>query len=216
MTIAIPVSEIFTSVQGEGPLSGTCAVFLRVGRCNLACSFCDTDFSSSEKLSIPVIIELLKIEFEKNPTVHDLVLTGGEPSLFATDLIRMIRSQKFVDAIPDLKRICVETNGLRKVNWWRLKEYYTLVVVKSPKMDYVEHYPKQEAEDDDYFKLVIPSIEEAAPLIAIMSEKFRCIDPERVYLQPMNNSKKIARELVKKGLFGCKLSMQIHKFLGVR
>lgn len=39
------VSEIFGSIQGEGPFSGRPSVFLRLGQCNLSCAWCDTPYT---------------------------------------------------------------------------------------------------------------------------------------------------------------------------
>uniref|UniRef100_A0A7S2ZJM1 Radical SAM core domain-containing protein n=1 Tax=Rhodosorus marinus TaxID=101924 RepID=A0A7S2ZJM1_9RHOD len=39
------VSEMFTSVQGEGPNTGRPSVFVRLGLCNLECPWCDTKFT---------------------------------------------------------------------------------------------------------------------------------------------------------------------------
>lgn len=39
------VSEMFASVQGEGPHAGRPSVFLRLGLCNLSCSWCDTPYT---------------------------------------------------------------------------------------------------------------------------------------------------------------------------
>ena len=41
----LQLAEIFYSIQGEGTWSGTPAVFVRLAGCNLACDFCDTDYS---------------------------------------------------------------------------------------------------------------------------------------------------------------------------
>lgn len=41
----LQVSEIFKSVQGEGPFTGRPSIFLRLGVCNLSCVWCDTPYT---------------------------------------------------------------------------------------------------------------------------------------------------------------------------
>jgi organic radical activating enzyme len=83
----------FMTLQGEGPYRGYPAFFVRLAKCNLACSFCDTYFDSGDWFSID---ELMK---EVNASIVDhfngnvpaymagekkeavFVLTGGEPML---------------------------------------------------------------------------------------------------------------------------------------
>lgn len=38
--MTLPVSEVFTSFQGEGPRAGRACTFVRLGGCNLSCSWC--------------------------------------------------------------------------------------------------------------------------------------------------------------------------------
>ncbi|MEW4452594.1 7-carboxy-7-deazaguanine synthase QueE [Bremerella sp. JC817] len=76
------IAEIYRSIQGEGLLTGVPSTFVRASGCNLRCWFCDTPHASwnpeGEDLSVAEIlgrIELLHVDH--------VVLTGGEPMLFA-------------------------------------------------------------------------------------------------------------------------------------
>ncbi|HNX33613.1 MAG TPA: 7-carboxy-7-deazaguanine synthase QueE [Kiritimatiellia bacterium] len=69
-----PVVEIFQSLQGEGYNTGKEVVFLRFGRCNLYCPWCDTDFATHESLGIDAVVARVA-EFRSKA----LILTGGEP-----------------------------------------------------------------------------------------------------------------------------------------
>ncbi|HPH70423.1 MAG TPA: 7-carboxy-7-deazaguanine synthase QueE, partial [Kofleriaceae bacterium] len=76
------IREMFgPTLQGEGAHAGSACVFLRFAACNLACSWCDTDFAaeSSTKLSAAEIAErLLALDIHRSGVV---IVTGGEPTL---------------------------------------------------------------------------------------------------------------------------------------
>lgn len=93
------IAEIFASLQGEGRHSGMAAVFVRLAGCNLRCSFCDTDFSAKESLSLDELVVRIK-EF----SLPNVILTGGEPGLQVdADLVERLHAEGL--------RIHVETNG---------------------------------------------------------------------------------------------------------
>jgi len=121
-----PVTECFSSIQGEGVLVGLRQVFLRLAGCNLACSFCDTagvsDIPASCQLELtpgrrdfallpnPVageqVISHIKRWAEGWPGIHHSIsVTGGEPLLHA---------QALAEWLPQLQAflpIHLETNG---------------------------------------------------------------------------------------------------------
>ena len=68
--------EIFHSVQGEGARAGIPHVFIRFGKCNLACEWCDTDFETYDEMSVKEIVKIVK---ELN--CKRVIYTGGEPML---------------------------------------------------------------------------------------------------------------------------------------
>lgn len=77
----LEVKEIFPTLQGEGPLAGMPSVFIRLGGCNLACSFCDTDFEDYRNMSTSdVVTQAKELALEEGKFVRKLtVITGGEP-----------------------------------------------------------------------------------------------------------------------------------------
>lgn len=75
------VAEIFRSIQGEGFLTGTPSVFVRVSGCNLRCWFCDTPYASWHPDGEEMAEEEILRRVGQWPETH-VVLTGGEPMLF--------------------------------------------------------------------------------------------------------------------------------------
>lgn len=76
------IAEIYRSLQGEGVLSGTPSVFVRTSGCNLRCQFCDTPFTSWQPEGEDMSVEEIFAEVQELACPH-VVLTGGEPMLFA-------------------------------------------------------------------------------------------------------------------------------------
>lgn len=97
------IVEIFHSVQGEGAKSGIPHVFVRFGKCNLACEWCDTDFNTYEKMTVATIVERVLAFKCKN-----VIYTGGEPLL--NDLWPLSRELKKHDI-----HLSCESNGTIKV-----------------------------------------------------------------------------------------------------
>jgi 7-carboxy-7-deazaguanine synthase len=108
------VSEIFTSIQGEGNFSGTPAHFIRFQGCPVRCYFCDSKWTwlrndgsavSCEWEDILQAVTRLKRKF---PNVGHIVLTGGEPLWENPDIGRLLaelcRSSDFT--------IQIETSGM--------------------------------------------------------------------------------------------------------
>jgi 7-carboxy-7-deazaguanine synthase len=97
--ISYPIVEIFHSVQGEGYHSGESSIFVRFGRCNLRCEWCDTDFDIFDDMSIQQIVEKIS-EFN----CKKIIFTGGEPALQNLEpLINKLRPHGYIFSI--------ETNG---------------------------------------------------------------------------------------------------------
>ncbi len=76
------VAEIYSSIQGEGFLTGTPSAFVRASGCNLRCWFCDTPYASWRPEGADLAVEEIVAKIETFDCEH-VVLTGGEPMLFA-------------------------------------------------------------------------------------------------------------------------------------
>lgn len=76
------IQSIFQTLQGEGPNVGMPSVFVRLGGCNLACSFCDTEFEDFTEFTREEIlrrVDSLSLNDKGKKVVQLVVITGGEP-----------------------------------------------------------------------------------------------------------------------------------------
>src|SRR6266849_10031587 len=75
---SLRVSEVFSSIQGEGPSLGTPSVFVRLQGCSVGCAWCDTKYSwdagRGEELTLESVLRRVKDAGPQN-----VVVTGGEP-----------------------------------------------------------------------------------------------------------------------------------------
>lgn len=101
------VQSIFKTLQAEGPFAGIPAIFIRLGGCNLACDFCDTEFESFSPILLEEVINRvldLSKNSARNQSVFLVVITGGEPLRQPIKLL----CQKLLEL--DYK-VQIETNG---------------------------------------------------------------------------------------------------------
>jgi 7-carboxy-7-deazaguanine synthase len=78
--MALEVSEIFHSIQGESSWSGQPCVFIRLTGCNLRCVYCDTSYAYEQGR----LMDIAEIVERVGRLQCDLVeVTGGEPLIQA-------------------------------------------------------------------------------------------------------------------------------------
>lgn len=190
------VTSIFYTIQGEGPFAGHPAVFVRLAKCNLACSFCDTFFDAGQEMSFGEIIDTAYFrikaavdEAQMQPNAFRdvvLVITGGEP-LLQENIKRFIRfTYEF-----EFAAIQIESNG---TIYQDIPITATLVV--SPKCLEKDGVPvrylkpnEKMLEQADVLKFVI-SADPSSPYHTIpeWAYEWKKEDPHNreIYISPMN------------------------------
>ena len=78
---ALPINELFSSLQGEGRLAGVPTVFVRTSGCNLRCWFCDSYHTSWEPTHAWMALDEIVAEVDAHETADHVVVTGGEPMM---------------------------------------------------------------------------------------------------------------------------------------
>lgn len=98
---SLNITDVFWTFQGEGHHWGTRALFVRMPFCNLACSWCDTEFNTFKKWSE----EEFKAFAQKEPA-RFAVLTGGEPMMnkHSPRVVQILKELGFY--------VATETNGM--------------------------------------------------------------------------------------------------------
>lgn len=190
----LQLAEIFFSVQGEGTHVGTPAVFVRLAGCNLNCRFCDTDYAL--KFVAPVAEVVARVR-EAGGSCPMVVVTGGEPlaQRETLDLIEALRA--------DGRRVHVETNGS--------------IAVALPRDVWLTVSPKERLD---------PTVAARANEVKLIVDgrvphewesRFPAATPR--FLQPEGNKPRnieLALAAAKAAPARYRLSLQTHKFIGVR
>lgn len=189
------VNEIFYSLQGEGGRTGQASIFIRLAKCNLKCSFCDTDFERGVKMTLDEVLQ----EIEPYGC-RWIIWTGGEPTLQLNDkVVTYFKEKGYMQAI--------ETNGTRRV---------------PEGIDYITCSPKQHFEK---VKELIPEVDELRfPIQTGDSLPDASILPKakHYFLSPIFDNEKIIPENVDYCISLIKehplwaLSLQTHKLIGIR
>jgi len=102
---AIPINELFYSLQGEGKLAGVPSVFVRTSGCNLRCWFCDSYHTSWKPTHAWMDLDEIVEAVHGHEQAKHVVLTGGEPLIHdeVTTLLERLDKHGY--------HVTVETNG---------------------------------------------------------------------------------------------------------
>jgi 7-carboxy-7-deazaguanine synthase len=202
----LEVKHIFPTLQGEGPYVGVPAVFIRLGGCNLACTFCDTDFENFTTMSVQQILQ--RVRDLAGQARRLVVITGGEPlRQNIAPLCEALLEAGF--------KVQIETNGTL---WRELPEGVDIVC--SPKNTGHGYAPVRGdlLPRVNAFKFIISKHNSEYDHVAEVGQ--REFDTP-VYVQPMDeydealNAENLAHALNLATEHGYRLSLQTHKMLGI-
>jgi organic radical activating enzyme len=201
------IQEIFPTLQGEGPYVGWPAIFIRLNGCNLACTFCDTEFENFKKYNLEQILGEIK-KYQQEYAIKLIVISGGEP---------------FRQPIEKLCQILLECNYLIQIetNGTIFRELpKEIKIICSPKAVNGKYYNLDPRFNNkiDAFKF----------LISMHLNPYKCVPPHvinqniPIYVQPMDEydsikndiNTKFCTELAMKN--GYIMSLQTHKILNIK
>ena len=197
--LVLPLVEEFFSIQGEGYNAGEAAYFIRLGGCDICCSWCDSRFSWNPALFPPVSTEKI-VGKAVASGARSVVVTGGEPLMW--------NMEPLCGSLKKLKiKTCLETSGA-----------YPL----TGKWDWICLSPKRGMPPEDKIcrkahelKVVIETADDFQ-----WAQKYRELVSQqcRLFLQPeWSRFEEILPEIVDyvKRNQEWKISLQIHKYMHI-
>lgn len=116
-TIRAKLSEIFTSIEGEGVLFGTKTMFVRLAGCPLKCHWCDTPYAlpmdSGSDYSISEVKDLISKDL--HPNTYKVNFTGGEPLVQHEAVIELAKFVREKGIRTYLESACYDSARFAKV-----------------------------------------------------------------------------------------------------
>lgn len=219
----LDIVSIFDTIQGEGPFAGRPAIFVRTAGCNLQCSGCDTDYTTGRRTLSPreIVQQIFRSYSGGNRNL--VVLTGGEP--FRQNIDPLVMS--LLDLGMDVQ---IETNGtlfqpLRSEAFTVEGTVGSLSIVCSPKTPQINTSLSRMVHAYKYI-IEADHISEADGLpLSVLGSAIQPYRPTTgnvpIYVQPMDSydadkNKANVQACVDIAMrFGYRISLQLHKLLGL-
>jgi 7-carboxy-7-deazaguanine synthase len=99
----LPLVEDFYTIQGEGYHTGKAAYFIRLGGCDIGCSWCDAKYTWNRHLH-PLVDTREIVKRALSFPARSVVVTGGEPSTYPLDYLCEMLKENDIETF-------VETSG---------------------------------------------------------------------------------------------------------
>lgn len=189
------VSEVFgPTVQGEGPNAGHRCAFIRLGLCNLNCSWCDTPYTwdwqgqngpAQDRAALVAMTPAELLDALAPLLVDHVVISGGEPLVQRNKLGPLVSALKAVGYFVE-----IETNGtlnpsdelIAGVDWWNVSpklEHSGVAPGKAKRLDTLSDFY---AGGRACFKFVCQRAEDLYEVAALMDSIDA--DPSAVWIMP--------------------------------
>lgn len=204
----LPINEIYTCIQGEGPLTGIPHILIRFVGCPLRCqfkdSFCDTSNNSWRPEKGQYDWEDIFKIVNSNHNIHHVMITGGSPTMYPSilqDLCKWLYGRN--------KIVTLETECSRYV---KLSEFVKVsmspkLTNSTPKLGSINPYTEQEVVEshirshekerynlevisqfmkrhtDYWFKFVVSNKEDLEEINNLYIKKLH-IHRQQIYLMP--------------------------------
>jgi 7-carboxy-7-deazaguanine synthase len=116
-TITTKLSEVFTSIEGEGILFGTKTMFVRLAGCPFHCYWCDTPYALPMDSGIEYSIDEVKEIISNNlqPNTYKINFTGGEPLVQYEAVIELAKFVRQKGLRVYLESSCYDAGRFAKV-----------------------------------------------------------------------------------------------------
>ncbi len=115
--IKVNLSEIFTSIEGEGILFGTKTMFVRLAGCPLKCHWCDTTYALSFDSGTQYGLDEVKAMISTSllPNTYKVNFTGGEPLVQHEAVIEIARFIQEKGIRTYIESACFDSSRFAKV-----------------------------------------------------------------------------------------------------
>jgi len=225
----LKVNSIWQTIQGEGPDAGRPAIFIRLSGCNLRCWFCDTEFDRGINMTVAQVMKRVSHFLESVNRIQLVVITGGEPLL--QNILPLVDGLNQVGLAVSIETAgTVDITGLDK-RFGRNRPLSGNSIVCSPKTPLIN---QRLVPLVSYWKYLIRSGEvdetDGLPIVStqIKGERAKIYRPpyldyyfSEIYVQPVDedddarNKANVAACLTSCRTYGYRLSLQIHKSVGL-
>ncbi|ARU05656.1 7-carboxy-7-deazaguanine synthase QueE [Comamonas serinivorans] len=217
----LPINEVFETIQGEACMTGTPSVFLRLQACPVGCPWCDTKHTWALDPARQVAVADMLAKTDDADTwaamevdellatvqafrARHVVITGGEPALY--DLVPLTTL-----LIAHSYSVQIETSGTHPI-----RVHPDTWVTVSPKLDMpggLPVLPEALARANE----VKHPVGKPADVERLLGLDLGRVPRSLIWLQPISQSPKATALCVDEATrHGWRVSIQTHKFLGVR